>query len=189
MTGLARTVAPWLVSAALLVGWLSSCQRDERRVGVAQALLDSAGVRAQRAERRADSLATVYRTDTVRLWRTLRTLDTLTETVERWKHDTVQVVRYVAQAAEAAASCTATVRTCEQRLATANEQTAAVRDSARALLLLERRPWTAAGLAWDPHAQRVGAFVDRDWSRLRAGLSVTPEDRGLRLGVRLGWRW
>jgi ABC-type transporter Mla subunit MlaD len=158
-------------------------------VGVAHALLDSAGARAQRAERRADSLAGVYRTDTVRLWRTLRTLDTLTQTVDRWKHDTVRVVEFVAQAAEAAARCTETVQTCEQRLATANDLTAAVRDSVRALLELERRPWTAAGLAWDPHAQRVGAFVDRDWARLRAGLSVTPDDRSLRLGVRLGWRW
>ena len=189
MTTVLRTVAPWLLAAALLVGWLSSCQGAERRVGVAEALLDSAGARAQRAERRADSLAQVYRTDTVRLWRTLRTLDTLTETVDRWKHDTVRVVEFVTQAAEAAAACTETVQTCEHRVAAAQEQTAAVRDSVRGLLTLERRPWTAAGLAWDPHAQRLGAFVDRDWSRLRAGLSVTPDDRSVRLQLRLGWRW
>lgn len=180
---------PWLLVAALFVGWLSSCQQEERRVGAALVLLDSAGARAQRLKRRADSLAKVYRTDTVRLWRTLRTLDTLTETVDRWKHDTTRVVEFVEVAEAAAVSCRATIATCEERFATATARTQTVRDSLTAYMALVARPWTAAGLAWDPHAQRVGAFVDRDWSRLRAGLSVTPDARGLRVGVRLGLRW
>jgi hypothetical protein len=73
---------------------------------------------------------TVYRADTVRLWRTVRDLDTLTVTVQSWKHDTVRVVEYVQRADSAVRACVATVLTCETRVA--------LRDSTIRVL---RRQW------------------------------------------------
>lgn len=61
-------------------------------------------------------LDTVYVRDTLTLWRTVRRIDTLTQTVERWKTDTLAVIRYVTLADSTLQACASVVRTCEQRL-------------------------------------------------------------------------
>lgn len=54
----------------------------------------------------------------------------------------------------------------------------------------------SAGAEYDVLARRWGGYVDRDLRRVllvplpvRVGLSVTPDARGLRAGVRVGIRW
>lgn len=86
-----------------------------------------AGARARElaeAEARLDSLAavtarvdTIYQTDSVDVWRLKRSTDTLTVTVDQWKHDTVWVVEYVERADSTIRACSALVATCEQRVA------------------------------------------------------------------------
>ena len=67
----------------------------------------------------ADSLAKVYRVDTVR-FRVIRTqVDTLTRTVENWKTDTLKVVEYVTKADSTIRVCSLALQTCEQRVAVA----------------------------------------------------------------------
>lgn len=46
-----------------------------------------------------------------------RQLDTLTATVELWKHDTVKVVEYVARADSTIQACSSLIVTCEERVA------------------------------------------------------------------------
>jgi len=68
-------------------------------------------------------LDTVYRRDTVTLWRTKSRWDTVRVDVERWKTDTLRVVEYVALADSTIRVCTQAVQTCEQRIRAAQALT------------------------------------------------------------------
>lgn len=117
---------------------------------------ESARLRAQLAEN-ADTIVlrdTIYRTDTVRLWRTLAHYDSIRVTDTVTRNDTVFVPRIVAD--EAVASCRATVLTCEQRVAARDQRIVLLdslnRSTERALTAAERRGrrerivWLGAGL-------------------------------------------
>lgn len=71
----------------------------------------------------ARQLDTVYRQDTVTLWRTKSRWDTVRVDVERWKTDTLRVVEYVALADSTIRVCTQAVQTCEQRVRAAQALT------------------------------------------------------------------
>lgn len=73
-------------------------------------------------------LDTIYTVDTIALWRTRTRWDTALVDVERWKHDTIEVVRYVTLADSTIRTCTAALLTCEARIANMREQ----RDTAAA---------------------------------------------------------
>lgn len=62
-------------------------------------------------------LDTIYQRDTVRMRRLVTRWDTLRETVDRWKHDTITVELVVQVADSTVQACRATVLTCEQRVA------------------------------------------------------------------------
>lgn len=62
-------------------------------------------------------LDTVYQRDTVRLTRWRERWDTVSRDVERWKHDTVEVVRFVQVADSTIRACVAALATCEQQKA------------------------------------------------------------------------
>jgi hypothetical protein len=62
-------------------------------------------------------LDTVYQRDTVRLTRWRERWDTVRTTVNRWKHDTVEVVRFVQVADSTIRACVAALATCEQQKA------------------------------------------------------------------------
>jgi len=104
-----------LAVALLVVGLLYGCEMKAR--GRAEA--DGARWRSELAALRGRTarVDSVYVRDTVTLWRQVRSTDTLTQTVETWKHDTVKVVEYVARADSTIRSCTAALLTCEQRVA------------------------------------------------------------------------
>jgi hypothetical protein len=105
------TLVSWALVALLVLAY--GC--EQRKVGRAQA--------GEVAARRAlDSLATIVRrVDTV--YRIQRDtfyvrrvrLDTLTVTVDRWKHDTLEVVRYVAAADSTVRACSLALATCDER--------------------------------------------------------------------------
>lgn len=121
MGRLAGQLLSWALVAALVLAY--GC--EQRKVGRAQA--------GEAAARRAlDSLATIARrVDTV--YRIQRDtfyvrrvrLDTLTVTVEHWKHDTLEVVRYVAAADSTVRACSLALATCDERDALRVRQLAA----------------------------------------------------------------
>jgi hypothetical protein len=95
-------------------GWLALNNAHQREVGKLDLLLTHAKADAKAAKVRADSLEKVYRVDTLRLTKIKRVTDSLTVTVESWKHDTVKVVEYVAKADTAIRACVQALGTCEQ---------------------------------------------------------------------------
>lgn len=66
----------------------------------------------------------VYVTDTLVLWRNVAKWDTIEVDVEKWKHDTVKVVEYVALADSTIKACIAAVLTCEQRVGVRDQRIA-----------------------------------------------------------------
>ena len=109
------------VLAVAVFGAYQGWAYHQREVGkrdllIAQAEQENATLRA-----REDSLAKAYRVDTLRLWRTVRALDTLTVSVDHWKTDTLKVVEYVGKADSTVKACTLALGTCEQRVAVAQK--------------------------------------------------------------------
>ena len=96
-------------AAALVAGAWELGRRDGRAEGLAvkrAAVVETLAV-----------LDTVYLRDTLRLRVLVTRWDTLRQTVDRWKHDTITVERVVQVADSTIRACTATVLTCEQRVA------------------------------------------------------------------------
>jgi hypothetical protein len=96
-------------AAALVAGAWELGRRDGRAEGLAverAAVVETLAV-----------LDTVYLRDTLRLRVLVTRWDTLRQTVDRWKHDTITVERVVMIADSTIRACTATVLTCEQRVA------------------------------------------------------------------------
>jgi hypothetical protein len=156
---LAAKIAPYLVVALVAGGWFASYTREQREIGRRDLLLAQARADVASASRRADSLAKVYRVDTVRLTRLLQRWDTLyarvTDTVTLARTDTVRVpVQVLVTADSTIRACHAVVATCEQRVAAEHawglgwqrqaEQLHVARPSG-ARLWLERGLFLAAG--------------------------------------------
>ena len=96
-------------AAALVAGAWELGRRDGRAEGLAvkrAAVVETLAV-----------INTVYLRDTLRLRVLVTRWDTLRQTVDRWKRDTLVVERVVQVADSTIRACTATVLTCEQRVA------------------------------------------------------------------------
>jgi hypothetical protein len=96
-------------AAALVAGAWELGRRDGRAEGLAverAAVVETLAV-----------LDTVYLRDTLRLRVLVTQWDTLRQTVDRWKRDTLVVERVVQVADSTIRACTAAVLTCEQRVA------------------------------------------------------------------------
>ena len=96
-------------AAALMAGAWELGRQDGRAEGLAvkrAAVVETLAV-----------LDTVYLRDTLRLRMLVTRWDTLRQTVDRWKRDTLVVERVVQVADSTIRACTATVLTCEQRVA------------------------------------------------------------------------
>ncbi len=116
---------------------------------------------SKRLRHALDSLAavsaridTVYASDTVRLWRNVKSVDTMTVTVHSWKHDTLKVVEYVERADSAVRACVAVVLTCEARVALRDTRIALL-DSLNANTAKRLR--AAKGARWRDAALALGA--------------------------------
>jgi hypothetical protein len=109
MTQLRLVLLALGAAAALVAGAWELGRRDGRAEGLAverAAVVETLAV-----------LDTVYLRDTLRLRVLVTRWDTLRQTVDRWKHDTLVVERVVQVADSTIRACTATVLTCEQRVA------------------------------------------------------------------------
>ena len=109
MTQLRLALLALGAAAALVAGAWELGRRDGRAEGLAverAAVVETLAV-----------LDTVYLRDTLRLRVLVTRWDTLRQTVDRWKHDTITVERVVQVADSTIRACTATVLTCEQRVA------------------------------------------------------------------------
>lgn len=172
-----------LVVALVVAGsWAGRCAGEQD--GATKAALEAALAEndsLKRVQWRVDTLFVAQR-DTFIRWRTR--WDTAFVDVERWKRDTLEVVRYVYLADSTIRACRAVVQTCEQRVAVRDRRIAALETAVLASLRLNGRPWTAAGVSYDPVTGKLGGFVDRDVWRGRVGASVQPGRVELRAGVR-----
>jgi hypothetical protein len=83
---------------------------------------------------------TVYRERVRTLTREVVRLDTLTRTVEHWKHDTLRVVEYVERADSTVKACLAVVQSCDERHALDVGRIAALEAEGRALAA-QRPTW------------------------------------------------
>jgi len=147
-----------LAVAALggLVAWNNQHQRaiGKRDIQIHQYEVANHALRAE-----ADSLAKAYRVDTLRLTRLKLRTDTLTQTVERWKRDTLTVVEYVTRADSTIKACTQALSTCDERVGVAQRGWAGARDEMKVLKAsfpspVQKWRWGAAGAL-------VGAVVGR----------------------------
>jgi|GEM_PF-5649103 len=109
-------IAPYIATAIVLAGAVTWYNHVQREIGRRDLLIAQYAATAKTEARRADSLAKVYRIDTLRLWKVQRVTDSLTVTVDRWKHDTLRVVEYVAKADTAIKACVQALGTCEARV-------------------------------------------------------------------------
>lgn len=180
-----KHTAPLILAVLLGVGLL--VWEGERAQAEFDALLAKSRAEADSLRKAGVVLERIHTRDTVRMWRSQRIYDSVRVTDTVVVDSVVYVPRDAADSAVNA--CVAAELSCERRVANLNEQVR-VADS---LAFLERlraaRPWMAAGVAWDPHAARIGAFVDRDVGRFRLGVSAVPAPNGVALGVRAGLRW
>jgi len=111
----------------------------KRDLHIAQAERTNADLRHAK-----DSLNVVYRTDTVRFTRYLRTTDSVFANVERWKTDTLKVVEYVAKADTTIRACTQALSTCEQRVGVAQKGW----DGARAEIAILKKSIPSSSQKW-----------------------------------------
>jgi hypothetical protein len=111
--------------------------------------------RIAQLEQRYDSLAaagrgldTVYVTQRDTLWRRIASVDTLVETVSAWKHDTVEVVRFVERADSVITECKSVILSCEERVANRDLQIATLTDlRVEDRKAARRAQWRTAGIA------------------------------------------
>lgn len=105
---LALAVAAFAIAAA---GTLYTAgQRAERAAWQAKALT----AKRDTVVREIRVVETRYRTDTLRFVRWRTRWDTVARDVERWKHDTLRVVEYVAVADSTIRACTAALTSCDR---------------------------------------------------------------------------
>jgi hypothetical protein len=204
---------PWLwLLAALLVGgavfanvdrqrweresraWQDSTLLAQAALVKSRAAFDSVARAFAQQDAVADTTLRRYRASLSRIGGLGRLLDSLRGIGPIVETMTVRVpVEVIVTADEALRACTTTRATCaEMRVRAETERDDAKRlrtaDSTR-LVLLETAPppeFWALGLAYDG---RLGATVDRDWNRWRAGLSVKPKVDSTRIEVRASWRF
>jgi hypothetical protein len=137
-----------LAIVALLIGYaLHEARQTGRAEGRAEVAAREVVIRTV-AVAKAD---TVYR-DSLRVLNRWRDRwDTAYVAVDRWKHDTVEVVRYVAVADSTIRACYAVLRSCEARVA--------ARDSLIVSLKASIPPTPSRLRVWGERALFVGAGV------------------------------
>lgn len=101
-----------ILLALALFGWQGS-RRDASYARAESRRLASVVDSLERVKTRVDTVHAV----TVRtVVRQVTRLDTLTQTVDRWKSDTIRVVEYVTRADSLARACTALIESCEAKV-------------------------------------------------------------------------
>lgn len=150
----------YAVLGVAVIGGYNVFVHQQREIGKRDLLIAQHERTNEQLRKAQDSLAKVYRTDTVRLTRYRLRVDSLTTTVELWKHDTVKVVEYVTKADSTIRVCSQALLTCEQRVGVAQKGW----DNARAEIAKLKsatpsraRPWLygAAGVGLGYLAGRI----------------------------------
>lgn len=150
-------------------GWLALDRKHQRETGALNVLIAQAEQTNATLRHAQDSLAGIYRTDTLRLTKIKRVTDSLTVTVDRWKHDTLKVVEYVQKADSTEQACEAAKLTCEQRVKVAQDGWAGARAEIAKIKALPTPGWiprhTAASVG-------LGATYGQD-GRIAVGPTVS----------------
>ena len=121
-----------LLAAALVTGY-AGFVHTQREIGKRDIQIHQYEVANADLRHEADSLRKAYKVDTLRLTKIRRVTDSLTVTVEQWKHDTLRVVEYVAQADTTIKACTKALSTCEARVGVAQRGWDGARDEIKVL--------------------------------------------------------
>ncbi len=184
-------VSPWdvllLIACALGAGIIGRCSGEQDGAALADLRrLELENDSLARLQRVPDTMYVLQR-DTFVVRRTR--VDTMVRTVEQWKYDTTEVVRFVVQAESTIAACTQLVLSCDERVRLRDERLANRDRALAASEELRQRPWTSAGVVYDLSTGRGGVYVDRDVWRLRVGASISPGVNGLQAQLRAGVRW
>lgn len=148
-------VALTVIACLALSGAYAIWQDRQRAIGRLEVELRQSRSDYQTLIARADSLARAYHIDTVRLTTYRLRLDTLTTTVELWKHDTVTVTQYVATADSTVRACSTALQTCAARASALSGALVASEASYQALKRLQPRP----GAIWRQRAAGALAGV------------------------------
>ena len=129
-------------------GWLALDRAKQRQIGALNAQIAAQEQTNADLRRAQDSLAKAYRTDTLRLTKIRRVTDSLTVTVDQWKHDTVKVVEYVVKADSTIKVCSLALQTCEQRVSVAQRGWDGARDEIKLLKasISPAKKWLWAGV-------------------------------------------
>jgi hypothetical protein len=146
-----------LLALAVLGGGVAYLVHQQREIGRREVLLAQSANELRVAKARADSLERAYRVDTVRLTRLKVVTDTMTTTVERWKHDTLEVVRYVVQADSTIKACTQALATCDQMVGAERKGREAA--EAQVAILRQRMPSKLAPWRHGAMGVAVGALA------------------------------
>ena len=119
---------PWVVAVLAIGG--SAFQSADASFARAESarLSDSLRVLAVRQAR----VDTVHAVTVRTVVREVARLDTLTLTVDRWKHDTIAVVEYVTRADSLAQACTALIASCDAKVSIRDAEIVALKQKAKA---------------------------------------------------------
>lgn len=145
----------YMLLAIGIFGAYQSFVYHQRQIGKRELQIVQYEIANRDLRREADSLAKRYRVDTI--WRrvTQTRVDTMATTVDRWKHDTLRVVEFVARADTAAKACTQALQTCEQRVGVATRGW----DNARAENAILKASFPSKAKPWLYGAAGIGIGV------------------------------
>lgn len=161
----------YVVASVLTIAgsWLALDRAKQRQIGALNAEIAAQEQTNADLRRAQDSLAKAYRTDTVRLTKIRRVTDSLTVTVDQWKHDTLKVVEYVHQADTTIKACTAALQTCEDRVRIAQLGWANARAEIARIKSIPKQGWIARHTA---ASVGIGATYGQD-GRVAVGPTVS----------------
>lgn len=162
---LASKAGPYVALLFALSTLIAGYNHYQREIGRREILIAQARKDGAAARRRADSLEKAYRVDTLRLWKIKRETDSLTVTVDRWKHDTIEVVRFVTKADSTIRSCTLALATCEQRVGAERDGRLAAERENR--ILMKQMPGPLAPWRHRIEGAVAGAVLQWGISRVR----------------------
>ena len=159
----------YAVLGVAVIGGYNVFVHQQREIGkrdllIAQHERTNADLRHQ-----ADSLSKVYRTDTVRLTKIRRVTDSLTVTVDQWKHDTLKVVEYVDSTVVERKACDDARLTCEARTKVAEDGWANARSEIARIKAIPKQGWIARHTA---ASVGIGATYGQD-GRVAVGPTVS----------------
>jgi hypothetical protein len=133
-----------LLGSGALIGGYQYWAHTQQEIGKRDVLIAQLEITNRDLLRSKDSLAKQYKVDTLRLTKIRKVTDSLTVTVDRWKHDTLEVTKYVLLSDSTIKACTQALVTCEARVGVAQRGW----DGARGEIAILKKQMPSAAKPW-----------------------------------------